>query len=72
MSCTDLKKIHMAYIYATATGKGIRMAYIYAIRRERVKMRFETFWIYSDQKKLTKIFDLVIFSLFWAFWPKND
>ena len=37
MSCTDLKKIHMAYIYATATGKGIRMAYIYAIRRERVK-----------------------------------
>ena len=36
------------------------------------KIRFETFWIDSDQKNFRpKFFDLVIFSLFWSFWPKK-
>ena len=45
----------------------------FRFRDFRFKVRSETFWIHSDQKKCsTKIFLLCYFSLFWPFWPKND
>ena len=37
----------------------------------RFKIRFETFWIVSDQKIRPNLFKVVIFSLFWPFWPKT-
>ena len=46
----------------------------FPFRDFRFKIRFDTFWIDSDQKKLFRpnFFDFVIFLLFWPFWPKND
>ena len=45
----------------------------FRFRDFRFKTRFEIFWIDSDQKNfLTEIFDFVIFSLYWAFWPKKQ
>ena len=45
----------------------------FRFRDFQLKIRFEIFWIDSDQKNFRpKFFDLVIFSLFWSFWPKKQ
>ena len=54
-------------------GKNFVQGKNFRFRDFRFKIRFETFWIDSDPKKFsTKILWLSHFSLFWAFWPKND
>ena len=45
----------------------------FRFRDFRFKARFEIFWIDSDQKQfLDQFFGFVIFSLYWAFWPKKQ